>query len=317
MTDPAPLRAADMVVKAPFAAKPAFHDRAFFSIEGGYFFNSSASNLAFAPGDFEVQLLSPMEPGRNGGTVAAAFGRTVGPHWDWAVAYRYASLGTNSVSSSTVIVNGAPFGTSNLTNFASNRLWYQHFDIEFGYHPPQWQTSNVRVFVGPRVLNARNKIDYAYDDFTFGTIGGDFSKLGNFHHDVDLWGAGPRAGLQASVPLFQSPVLLNVSGSGSAIFSRVNHHSAFSFRKEVLGPTISGSGDTTARSSRAVYNLEGSAALGYKASNTTLLQVGYQAQQWWNLATAITTADSEGRFQTGKSDVLTHGPFAKITVELP
>ena len=42
-----------------------------------------------------------------------------------------------------------------------------------------------------------------------------------------------------------------------------------------------------------------------------------QAQQWWNLATSITSANGDGEFQSGKSDVLTHGPFAKITVELP
>jgi hypothetical protein len=40
-------------------------------------------------------------------------------------------------------------------------------------------------------------------------------------------------------------------------------------------------------------------------------------QQWWSLATRINVADSQGRLQVGQSDVLTHGPFGKITVALP
>jgi hypothetical protein len=66
-----------------------------------------------------------------------------------------------------------------------------------------------------------------------------------------------------------------------------------------------------------VYNVEGSVALGYQLGNMAQLQVGYQVQQWWSLATRIYGADSQGRLQVSQSDVLTHGPFAKITVALP
>jgi hypothetical protein len=40
-------------------------------------------------------------------------------------------------------------------------------------------------------------------------------------------------------------------------------------------------------------------------------------QQWWSLATRINVADSQGHLQASQSDVLTHGPFGKITVTLP
>ena len=313
LTDAGPVNAADQLMAKPaFEGKATFRERAFFSLEGGYWFNNSASNLTFDPDDFLVRHLSPLKPGRDGGTFAFAFGYAFAPQWDWAVAYRVASLRTDSVSSSTVDDFGV--GADIVNASASNRFWYQHFDLEIGYRPPQWQAANVRVFVGPRVLNARNKIHYEYDGVSSIIGVGSFDKLGNFANDVDLWGIGPRAGLQASVPLAQSPLSLDVLGSASAIFSRVDHRSVFSFDKDAGD---SGSGNSTVRSSRTVYNLEGSAALGYKPNNAVLVQVGYQAQKWWNLATSITSADAEGRFQRGESDVLVHGPFAKITVELP
>jgi hypothetical protein len=160
-------------------------------------------------------------------------------------------------------------------------------------------------------------MQYDYSGLTTDTPEGDFSKLGNFDHDVNLWGVGPRAGLQASVPLSQTPWSLNASASGSMIFSRVERHSTFNFLQQNVPFDLAGIGDTTARTWRTVYNLEGSVALGYQLGNAAQLQVGYQVQQWWSLATRINVADSQGRLQVSQSDVLTHGPFGKITVSLP
>ena len=102
------------------------------------------------------------------------------------------------------------------------------------------------------------------------------------------------------------------------IFSRVDRNFTFDFaQQQFLEPDAIGSGTNSTRTWRTVYNLEGSVALGYQLGNAAQLQVGYQVQQWWNLATRITTADSLGRLQVSQSDVLTHGPFAKITVSLP
>jgi hypothetical protein len=311
LTESTLVEAADVGVRPAFVGKAApYQDRSFISVEGGYWFNGSESSLAFDRGDDLVNVLGPTRPGRNGWTAAIAFGRTFGPQWDWAVAYRYTSLGTNSTSVSTATGDGDVFNAS-----ASNRLWYQHLDLELGYRLPGLES--VRLFVGPRILNARQRMHYDYFEFTADTPFGDFTKLGNFDHDVNLWGVGPRAGLQASVALAQTPWSFNASASASAIFSRVNRDFAFNFSiEETAGPT-SGAGTTTSRTWRTVYNLEGSVALGYQLGNAAQLQVGYQVQQWWNLATRITTADSEGRLLVGQSDVLTHGPFAKITVALP
>jgi len=300
-----------------FVGKAAYQDRGFISVEGGYWFNSSESSLAFDRGDDLVRVLGPTRPGRNGWTAAIAFGRTFGPQWDWAVAYRYTSLKTNSVAGSSFQAFGPPFGGSgSVSASASNRLWYQHLDLELGYRPPEWHSAAVRLFVGPRILNAHHRMQYDYSGLTTDTPEGDFAKLGNFDHDVNLWGVGPRAGLQASVPLAQTPWSFNASASASMIFSRVQRDFTFNFLQENFPFDISGAGTTNSHTWRTVYNLEGSVALGYQVGPAQL-QVGYQVQQWWSLATRINVADSQGRLQVGQSDVLTHGPFGKITVALP
>jgi len=312
--DSLPVEAADLGARPAFVGKAApFQDRGFFSLEGGYWFNGSQSSLAFDRGDEFVNVLGPLKPGRNGWTAAIALGRTVVPQWDWAVAYRYTSLNTNSTTGSRV----EPLSGEFVNASASNRLRYQHLDLELGYRLPGWES--VRLFVGPRVLNARQQMHYDYNGIEnfdgFSTL----TKLGNFDHDVNLWGVGPRAGLQASVPLAQTPWSFNASASGSMIFSRVERDFTFNFLQEgaIIFPTVSDAGVTNSRTWRTVYNVEGSVSLGYQLGNMAQLQVGYQVQQWWGLATSITVADSQGRLQASQSDVLTHGPFAKITVSLP
>jgi Legionella pneumophila major outer membrane protein precursor len=322
LTESTLVEAADVGLRPAFVGKAApYQDRGFISVEGGYWFNGSESSLAFDRGDELVSLLGPTRPGRNGWTAAIAFGRTFGPQWDWAVAYRYTTLKTNSVAGSSFTEFGPPFvGTETVNASASNRLWYQHLDLELGYRPPEWQSAGLRLFVGPRILNARQRMQYDYSGLSTVDFDGfaAFSKLGTFDHDVNLWGVGPRAGLQASVPLAQTPWSINASGSASMIFSRVNHQHTFNFAQELFfSPDAIGSGTISSRTWRTVYNLEGSVALGYQLGNAAQLQVGYQVQQWWSLATRITTADSQGRLQVGPSDVLTHGPFGKITVALP
>jgi hypothetical protein len=303
-----------IIAKAPIAA---VHDRFFFSLEGGYWLNNSGANLTFDPTDAFLAGLPPLKPGHNGDTFAAALGSTIGPRWDWAVGYRYNWFGTASESLTQNLPPGPGPGT--LTASASNRFWYQTFDAEVGYRPPAWQAAGVRLFVGPRVLNAHNAMNFDYNELVHAAPFGDFSKLGNFEHDVDLWGVGPRAGLQASVPLaaMPAPVSLEMSGSASAIFSRTTHNSAFSFNNQNFPFGTTGSGVTSTSTSPTIYNLEGSVGLSYRVAKPVAVELGYQAHEWWRLNTTVTTANSQGQFVEGRSDVLSHGPFAKITAELP
>jgi hypothetical protein len=104
----------------------------------------------------------------------------------------------------------------------------------------------------------------------------------------------------------------DVSGAGSAIFALVKDDYAYSY-----STTVSGSGGAETERHPIIYGLEGKAGLTYHMSGSTAVEVGYQVQQWYNLATNVTMADDAGGYVAGHSNVLVHGPFGKITVALP
>jgi hypothetical protein len=331
LAEPGTLRAADLPTRpavianaraeVPGAAVMPTADHYFFGFEGGAWFNRAGTNLTFDPDDRFFANLPGLKPGGDASTFEARLGRTIGPQWDWVLGFR----DNLSATSSSNVVTNVPIigvvGPAVLNASASDRFSYQQFDAELGYRPPMWQAAGLRAFIGPRIVTAHNRIGYAYDEVG-DSAGGSFSKLGNFQHDIDLWGIGPRAGLEASVPLFgmPAPVSLDLTGSGSVIFSHVKHD--FDFGKTALGagsgpgPDV-GSGSSFRSTSPTVYNLEESVALGYHISDSIVVQGGYRATQWYNLATTINLANKAGSFQEGRTNVLEHGPFGKITIALP
>ncbi|MGC1780660.1 MAG: Lpg1974 family pore-forming outer membrane protein [Xanthobacteraceae bacterium] len=177
--------------------------------------------------------------------------------------------------------------------------------------------AHVRLFFGPRILTAHSGINYGFNNSGTDFVGapGTFDKLGNFSHDVDLAGIGPRAGFEASVPLAftTAPITFDVSGAGSVIFTLVKD--SYSYSSTVTTPAVTGGAETD--SNPIVYGLEGKAGLSYHMSNSTTLEAGYQVEQWYNLATNASLATDTGGYQSSRSNVLVHGPFGKITVELP
>jgi hypothetical protein len=300
---------------AIFGGAAPFREHWFFSVEGGSALNASPSNLGFSPADPYLSYLTPLRPGQNGGYVGATIGHTLGSEWDVELGYRATLLGKSGENVAANLPFAAPVTSSVLAASASSGLWYQTFDVEVGYHPPAWLAENVRVFFGPRILTAHSSINYDFNNS--GTTGfpGTFDKLGNFSHDIDLAGIGPRAGFEASVPLAlaTAPVSFDISGAGSVIVTQVMDNNAFMY--STGGAPGSGGADNV--SHPIVYGLEGKAGLSYHMNSSTVFEVGYQVQQWYNLATSVTLATDTGTFQSGRSDVLSHGPFGKITVALP
>lgn len=299
------------------SASAPFREHWFFSLEGGYAANASPSNLGFSPSDPYLSYLTPLRPGAGGGFVGATIGHTMGSEWDAALSY-HATLFGKSSENITASPPPVGFDTSNaLTASASSGLWYQTFDAEVGYHPPAWLAENVRVFFGPRILTAHSSINYGFNDSGTDLVmgfPGTFDKLGNFSHDIDLAGIGPRAGFEASVPLAftTAPITFDISGAGSAIFTLVQDSSSYSY--SLFG---SGSGGAETEHHPIIYGLEGKAGLGYHMNGSTTIEAGYQVEQWYNLATSVSLATDTGGYQSGYSNVLSHGPFGKITVELP
>ena len=75
----------------------------------------------------------------------------IDPAWDWRFGYRVNS-----------------FAKANATDpgqaTASNKFWFQHLDLEIGYRPRSIAGADVRIFAGPRLLNAHNQMSYGYVD---------------------------------------------------------------------------------------------------------------------------------------------------------
>jgi hypothetical protein len=241
-----------------------------------------------------LNAIEPMKPGGNGGMAGIALGGAIDPERDWHVAWQGSWLNNRNTTTS------SPTGFNTIVS-ASNQLSIQTLDGDIGFRVPS--APGLRWFAGASVLNAKNDIDYSDRD-SF--------KLGNFAHRTDLWGAGPRGGLEATVPL-ESGTFLNFMGAGSVIFAHRSHDVGFSYNNS----GAVGAGTPSYDRSVTVHNLEGSAALGYRFSPSGNIQVGYRVQQWWNLAPQVSAATNTGTFNSGESDVLVHGPFAKITVAFP
>lgn len=269
------------------------------SVEGGYVFNRSERNLGFPESDAIFGTLPGLKPGHNGQTFAVNLAwRFEGP-WDAAFGFRHTFLGTSRSTGETAIY----------TTDASNRLQYQEFDLELGYRLAPWRGADIRLFGGPRIVHADSEINYGLQDKLFS------NKLGRFNQDTSLWAFGPRAGLEASVPLGDplghGPITFNASGSGAVLFGFTRERFGFNQSRFLF----SSEGASSRRENRVVYNLEGSVSLGYRLAGTIDIQIGYRASHYWNLGTGL-TGDSSGTFALTRSNILTHGPFARLVLPL-
>jgi hypothetical protein len=276
------------------------------SVEGGSLVNSSPHNFTNSMGG-AYAMVPNLTPGRDGYMAGAAIGQRLGP-WDWSLGWHGGFLDIDSF-------NGPTTGT---TAYAKDGLLLQTIDPEAGYHLSLYG-SDLRLFAGARALNVQNRSAANYSSPANG-------KLGNFDQQSSFWGAGPRAGAQATLPLsgvpfsgslFSGlPLSVVVGGSGSAIFGEQNRSFEHTDTTGTFVTTTTG-GAGHAHSSPVIYNAEASIALDYKLTSMVDLAVGYRAQQFWNAAPRVNQLGGGGAFNTGQGDILIHGPFAKITVTLP
>ena len=203
-------------------ASAPFREHWFFSLEGGDAANASPSNLGFLLTDPYLSYLSPLRPGGNGGFVGGTIGHTMGPEWDAALSYHATLLGK---SSENIAASPPPGG------FVTSNARPPPQRAASGIKPSMRRLAIIRRRGSPkpsgyfrwRILTAHSSINYGFNDFgtDFFIVPGTFDKLGNFSHDIDLAGIGPRAGFEASVPLAftTAPITFDISGAGSAIFT--------------------------------------------------------------------------------------------------
>lgn len=267
----------------------------FFSMYGGYLFNESDPNAEFDPTAFGLNGLGELNPGRDGVMAGAEFGRPISPDWDVR-----ASL-TGAVFENDRSQDAGDGAT------ATDRLNFQYLDAELGYRPGVLR-DRIRLFAGPRLLHATNDIDYGYD-----LTNGFGRKTGSYENDVDLFGAGLRAGAQADVPL-GSRFSLSLLGAGSAVAARSEHDYSFA----TTGFFNNSAGADNDVEWHGTYDVQGVGTLNFALNDRVQLQAGYQVQQWWDLTAELGQVDgNEVTAGNNKGDLLTHGPVGRITVKLP
>jgi hypothetical protein len=277
----------------------------FVSMYGGFLFNESDSSVDFTGdgSDTFLNALGQLDPGDDGVQVGVAIGAPLrSPAWDWQATLNGAFFEDDN---SSFVATAPDTGGGS----ATNSFHYQYLDLELGYRPGVVPDGGLRLFAGPRLLHAATDLDYEVDV----TLGGGGGKLGTYERVVDLWGMGARAGAEAAMPLGSSRASLSLLGAGSAIYARSDTDYSFDF----VG-TSSNAGSTSDKDEHGVYSVEARAALNFAATDRIDLQLGYQVQHWWDLTTTFADVESADTAITdvGHGDVLTHGPFARITVKL-
>jgi hypothetical protein len=290
----APVFAADIASEPTSTRAASVFDGTSVSVYGGFLFNGSGTVFGGVQGDSYLGNLSELGPGGDGNAFGFSVRHALDESWDWRLGVQ-----ANSFQSA-----GTQYSGDTSDSFASSDFDYQFADLEVGYHTTLADRADVRVFGGARILHAGSDIDYGYD-------GG--SKLGDYHGDAHFWAAGPRVGVEGSLPMGNSPFLLNASLAGSALFTGGDADFAFT--------TIDTFSDPEGASSHAlastIWNAEASASIGYNFAPNAMVEVGYQLQQFWNLAPTLSDIARDGSHSAGHQDVLSHGPFLRLTARFP
>jgi hypothetical protein len=206
---------------------------------------------------------------------------------------------------------------------ANNALRFYTFDGEFGYRPAG---TPLRLFAGARVLKARNTINYGYQEQHPPDKFGTSTTTGSGTHEADVFGIGPRAGLELTVPFPEPRAFVALNGSVAAIFAKRDH--SFSGTENtngfvfVPGPVPVSTTTTVAQDygrHLTIFNAEATAMFGYRLTNNASFEVGYRVQYFSNMLPQIGQVDvgNVSGVVSGDSSVLVHGPLAKLTIAWP
>lgn len=292
-----PARASDLPVSGPPTKAPPFGEPPVAapswtaSAWGGYLFNDS-QDVFSADESTKLGNLSSLEPGDDGYNFGLSIGHAIDENWDWKASFN--ASGFDDAQS--IGVDGS-VGT-----LAETKLDFQYGDLDVGYQVPFGDGSTMRLFGGVRILHANTSVGYGFDDGGF---------QGALSNTADFWAFGPRLGLEGKLMLGASAFSLNYAVSGSVLFSDADRDVSYASN---WYDEFATRGDAV---SDPVWNAEGSLALAYNFNSSASLALGYQVQQWWGLAPSVRSAEPDGDFTPGNSDVLIHGPFLKLTVTFP
>ena len=258
---------------------------AYISFEGGIFFDASSSNIRFDKDDSKLGDLGSLQPGDWGGQGRFELGQQLNNDWDYRVGISAVFLSEDTSSH-----NEAE---------ASQKTDLQTLDLEVGYRPEDVGPVQSRLFAGLRGLHSSTEADWSYD--------GANDKVGEFNDDV--YAIGPRVGADLLIPLNSSDVALVGSASGALLFGNVE--SSYDYRGR-------GSELTRWSNSETIWNVDAMAGVSFGIGETANLTLGYRASRYWGLMSDRSDIQADGDFsKDGRSDLLVHGPFARLTVAVP
>lgn len=276
---PIPLHAADV-------GGPESGVSTILSFEGGYFFNASPRNAYFDPSDLILDSLSPLQPGAGGGQGRVELGQRLNRSWDYKFGLSAIIAGDDESSSSVDRTT------------ASQSLAMQIVDGEVGYHLGALDSADLRLFAGLRGLHATN--DLAWEEA--GT-----NRGASFDDSVSA--LGPRLGVDLMLPFGGDRFALVGSAAGSVLFGSMESTIATS-RNDPAPAEI--------QDDRTIWNVEAMAGVSMALGANAGLTLGYRAAEFSNLVEDRSDLDKYGNFSDdGSSSVLLHGPFARLTVEIP
>jgi opacity protein-like surface antigen len=256
----------------------------YISFEGSVMFDASPSNMSFDEDDWKLGDLDSLQPGDWGGFGRFELGQRLSSEWDYKVGVAAVFLGEDSSSDDDAE--------------ASQKTSLQTLDVEIGYFPNDIGALQTRIFGGLRGLHSASKADWFHD-------GPD--RIGEF--DDEVYAIGPRIGVDLLLPLNSTDISLVGSASGSVLLG--NTESSYNYYRV--------SSELTRWSdSETIWNVEVMAGVALDIDENAALTLGYRAAQFGGLVDERSHIQSDGDFDKGgTSDLLVHGPFARLTIEIP
>jgi hypothetical protein len=311
----------------------------FISFEGGFMFDASPSNASFPEesepciiedisqedecfiawltdiedGQFDeddkLGGLGSLNPGQAGAQGRFELGQRLNNNWDYKVGLGalYLSEDTSSREVSnplTDLIDELPsFGESEASQSTDIRI----LDFEVGYRPDDFGALQTRLFAGVRGLHSVTEVNWNSGT----TFGRDGDKVGEFQDST--YAIGPRIGADLALPLDSSDVALVGSMAGSVLFGKTETEYQTSGGLLPIGNTVNDWND-----SAVIWNVEGMAGVSFGIGENADLTLGYRAAQYSGLMMERSDINKVGEFSDdGRSDLLVHGPFARLTVEIP
>lgn len=206
-------------------------------------------------------------------------------------------------------------------------------DFEVGYTPVLSDSFNVRLFAGIRALAFKGtftgqtgEFNTYYSGFEQTGPGTGFSSsfyssfnVSGFSGTIEneFVGIGPRIGTQVATRFEGTNFGLSGSVAGAVLFGKQKvtktgesfesgfWYSSFNGSSDSGSSYFSGSGTSTAETSKTVLDLQASVGVDYYLNDSTALTVGYQAEKLFEI-------DGDDMGAGTKIDTLTHGPFIKL-----